>query len=169
MKKFILSLSLLALLPMIGHAAQIQPPVFNGNAVSGNVNQYQFENLSLVGAPNNYRMEASTPALVAVLLVSGQGLLYEIDNSSGAATDSCIYFDSASVNGINAFTTYGKAITPYVFAANSATGCTSVGVCGSWSPRHGPIQFTNGLVGIKVGGGNNSCLAQVRGVTGSNP
>ena len=64
MKKFILSLSLLALLPMIGHAAQIQPPVFNGNAVSGNVNQYQFENLSLVGAPNNYRMELVPTPLV---------------------------------------------------------------------------------------------------------
>ena len=128
-------------------------------------NGIRFTNVDFIGA-TVYRVESSTPTHTPILLVSGSGFVYSVTTSSGVATDYCVGMDSASINGIT-METQGKAITPAVWSANSATGCTSNGSCGMWTPA-APVRFENGLVGIKVGT-NADCLFVVRKDTGSNP
>ena len=128
-------------------------------------NGIRFNNVDFIGSPV-YRVESSTPTDTPVLLVSGSGFIYSITASSGSATNYCLAMDSATSSGITT-ETQGKAISPQVWAAVSATGCTTNGTCGIWTPA-APVRFENGLVGIKVGA-NADCLFIVRKDTGVNP
>ena len=119
-------------------------------------NAGQHANPSFVGA-GVYRVEVSTPTDTPVLLISGQGVLYGIDCSSGTTSGFSIAFDSASTSGIT-FTTTGKAISPSVFSnGNAASGVPNAG----WDTHGAPAQFNNGLVALTHGVAIN-CLFRAR-------
>ena len=126
--------------------------------------QSAFENTDFIGA-SVYRIENSTPTATPVLLVTGSGIVYGVDASSGVSGDFCQAADSASVSGLT-LNTVGKWVTPQVFSATAVTQCTSGAICGSWNPRV-PRRFENGLVGWKQGSG--ACYFVVRKDIGTNP
>lgn len=129
------------------------------------------QNLSYIGAPV-YRIETSTPADQAVLLLSGSGLLYGIRCSSGSTGAYAMAFDSASASGITV-ATIGKAIAGPVYSAGqvSVSGSTQTVILGNdqgLNASADPLPFTNGLVGIAHGSVLN-CTFQARLKAGNNP
>jgi hypothetical protein len=150
MKRTILALAIafVCTVPRGAHAATASPP----NIPNGG----QHTNPSFIGA-GVYRIEVSTPVDTAVLLASGQGVLYGIDCSSGTTSGFAIAYDSATSSGIT-FTSTGKAISPSVFSnGNSASNVTTAG----WDTHGVPVQFNNGLVALTHGVAVN-CLLKAR-------
>jgi hypothetical protein len=111
-----------------------------------------------------YRVETSTPTDTPILLLSGAGVLYGVDCSSGATTSYAMAFDSAASAGITV-TTLGKAITPQVYSAG-----TSFVANAGWRAGYGneSVAFFNGLVALTHGGTIN-CLFRVGPSNGSYP
>lgn len=73
-----------------------------------------------------YDIGASTPAATVVMLVTGAGVLNQVEISSGAAGDFCQFIDTSSVSGItlsmNSINGATKEIaTPIVTATNTQT------------------------------------------------
>lgn len=144
----LLALSLLAgalIFPnIVGAATQVTavpPQQPNGEA---------WGNAGLLGV-GPYVVSVSTAVNTPVLLISGQGILYGVEASSGAATGFCVGFDAASTSGITSTTTFSSAInpsnqiTPQVFT--SAQVAADYGY-GHWDTSAAPVQFTKGLVGL---------------------
>lgn len=127
--------------------------------------------LTWIGAPV-FRIETSTPADQAVLLLAGQGLLYSIRCTSGSTGAYGMAFDSATTSGITVGT-LGKAIGGPAFSSGqiqvSASAQTvNLASAGYFDFTTHPVPFTNGLVGI-VHGSVLNCLFQARLTSGNNP
>lgn len=165
MKNLLIALALA--LPCSAHAASsaaVAPvlPTQFGTLVSNVAAQ----NLTYIGA-QSYRIEVSTPADQAILLLSGQGLLYSMVCSSGVANGTyAMAFDSASASGITVATA-GKAISPQVYTSGQIVDTTITPNMG-YDASSKPQPFANGLVGI-VHKGVANCLFQARLTAGNNP
>ncbi len=162
MKLALLALTL-ACLGVSAHAAPAGPlqSVPNGNT-------FAIDGLTYYGS-SSYFIEANVSSDTAVLLASGSGYFFGIDNSAGSGSDYCNAFDSNTASGIS-IATYGKALSPRVFSGVAATVNTSTTVAtvpittypgsayGVYKVPSGSKRFKNGLVGIKTGSGLNNCV-----------
>lgn len=165
MKKVIFSLLFSAgLVSALAAASSNYAPVVKTQAGTF-VNNVAAQNLTFVGG-NAFRIEVSTPADTPVLLLSGQGLLYGVMCSSGAAGSYAMAFDASSASGITVGT-LGSAISPEVVSPGIASSSIS-GAPGVLDLSKHPVPFVNGLVGITHGGTPN-CIFQARLSTGDNP
>lgn len=164
MKNLIIALALAFPAAALADTASVAPvlPTQSGTYVSNVAAQ----NLTYIGA-QTYRIEVSTPADQAILLLSGKGLLYSLVCSSGVANGTyALAFDSASASGITVATA-GKAISPQVYTAGQIVDTTITPNAG-YNPADRPQPFANGLVGI-VHKGVANCLFQARLAAGNNP
>lgn len=88
-----------------------------------------------------YEMGISTPALTAVLLATGAGVLNDVEISSGVATTFCAAFDSATPGSISiSGNGDGTAAAPRLGHVNAVATAPA-----AFASKIGR-KFTNGLV-----------------------
>jgi hypothetical protein len=166
MKKALLALALLALVPLAAQSQTLQSPSqpFDPGPANNSVGPVAYNgNLNFYGA-TPYYVEVSTLADAPVQLFLGSGYLYGVECSSGIAGDYLIAFDTAPGTGgiiqLNV-TLLGHALSPNVYSSvlgsTSAASfdCQTGGACSPWAPKHGATRITNGLAAVK----HNSLLA----------
>ncbi len=158
MNRLILALAMMVAAAIPSLAIDAKQPTQTVN----NQNPLQYTgNLNYYGS-SSYFIEASTPALQAIVHFVGSGFLYGVDCSSGAVGDTMMVFDSTTTSSIS-LTTRGKALTPQIFSSvlqSTSAATTILPITGQYVPPGGAKRITVGLTSIKGGSGTNNCQIQ---------
>lgn len=172
------SLAVAALIGFLSQVAMASQGLGQGQTLlgQGKVTDGTAQSRDFIGAPT-FLIENSTSP---VLLMSGPGLAFQVDassgNSAGSNTSFCLGFDSATASGITQ-NTRGHGATPRVYTdtyqvtTSTFQAVTTTFIApshlGKWTADKG-AYYANGFVGLSTDA-NTTCSFRLTSITALQP